>query len=220
MPLLRATTGTVLAAGLLTVPSAAAAPAPGSCTYKPAGTASKKVDLPTTDVRGLQPYTATLNLNSGAVSFDALTRDAPCTANAFQSLAAQHYFDGTPCHRLTTGGIFVLQCGDPSGTGTGGPGYRYPDENLSDVTVAGGTYPAGTVAMANAGPGTNGSQFFLVYKDSPLPPNYTPFGRITSGLGVLDKIAETGVAGGGQDGKPRNEVVLRTVRISPGRAQN
>ena len=86
----------------------------------------------------------------------------------------------------------MLQCGDPTGTGTGGPGYQFQDENLTATAVTGGTYPAGTVAMANSGPDTNGSQFFLVYKDSQLPPSYTPFGTITGGLDVLQKIAAAG----------------------------
>ncbi|MFI8344021.1 peptidylprolyl isomerase [Streptomyces sp. NPDC085639] len=208
----RLATGAVLAAGLLT-PAAAAAPA-GTCTYTAAGTASKEVALPNADVRGLQPFTATLTGGFGSVSFRALTEDAPCTTNSFQSLAVQGYFDGTQCHRLTTGGIFVLQCGDPTGTGSGGPGYRYPNENLADPSIKGGTYPAGTVAMANAGPDTNGSQFFLVYKDSPLPANYTPFGRITAGMDVLTNVARAGTQGGDSDGKPKQEVVLRTVRIT------
>src|SRR5947209_6377383 len=113
----------------------------------------------------------------GAIFLD--TAAAPCTVNNFRSLIARHFYDNTPCHRLTTQGIYVLQCGDPSGKGTGGPGYTFADENLK-----GAKYPRGTVAMANSGPGTNGSQFFLVYKDTQLDPNYTPFGTITKGLDI------------------------------------
>uniref|UniRef100_UPI0005BADD8F peptidylprolyl isomerase n=1 Tax=Nocardia thailandica TaxID=257275 RepID=UPI0005BADD8F len=135
---------------------------------------------------------------------------APRTVNSFAFLAGEGYFDHTRCHRLTTEGIYVLQCGDPTASGRGGPGYRFPDENL-----AGATYPAGTVAMANAGPGTNGSQFFLVYRDSRLPPNYTPFGRVTAGLDVLTGVAAAGVAGGGGDGTPAADVVLNRVTAAP-----
>ena len=97
----------------------------------------------------------------------------PCTVNSFVSLAEQGYFDDVKCHRMTTAGIFVLQCGDPSGTGSGGPGYSFGDE--LDGTE---TYGAGTLAMANAGPDTNGSQFFIVYADSELPPAYAVFGHV------------------------------------------
>jgi peptidyl-prolyl cis-trans isomerase B (cyclophilin B) len=136
---------------------------------------------------------------------------APCTVNSFVYLAAQKYFDATPCHRLTTAGIFVLQCGDPTGTGSGGPGYEFGDENLT-----GAMYPAGTVAMANAGPGTNGSQFFLVYKDTTLAPNYTPFGTITGGLAVIQKVAAAGSdnSNGDGDGKPNLPVEITSVTVA------
>ena len=101
---------------------------------------------------------------------------------------------------------YRLRCYSRTATGTGGPGYRFADENL-----AGAVYPAGTVAMANAGPGTNGSQFFLVYRDTQLPPNYTPFGTITSGMDSLTTIANAGVAGGGGDGTPVADVVFNAV---------
>jgi peptidyl-prolyl cis-trans isomerase B (cyclophilin B) len=125
---------------------------------------------------------------------------APETVNAMLWLADQGYFDSTLCHRLVTGGIKVLQCGDPTATGTGGPGFKIPDENLP--AESGVNYPAGTVAMANAGPGTSGSQFFIVYEDTTLPPNYTIWGEVGSGLDVVTKVAEAGVAGGGTDGRP------------------
>ncbi|MFC8048040.1 peptidylprolyl isomerase [Nocardia sp. NPDC057353] len=154
-------------------------------------------------------YIATLNTTCGPLTLELDGAAAPRTVNSFAFLAEQKYFDHTACHRLTTDGIFVLQCGDPTASGTGGPGYRLPDENL-----AGAVYPAGTVAMANAGPGTNGSQFFLVYRDSQLPPNYTPFGRVTAGLELLNGIAAAGVLGGGDDGGPAVPVVLNSVTVA------
>ncbi|MFI7002098.1 peptidylprolyl isomerase [Nocardia sp. NPDC050175] len=150
-------------------------------------------------------YSAKLDTTCGAIDI-ALDPKAPQTVNSFAFLSNEQYFNHTRCHRITTNGIFVLQCGDPTATGTGGPGYQIADENL-----AGATYPAGTVAMANAGPNTNGSQFFLVYKDSPLPPSYTPFGRITGGLDVLQSVAAAGTRDGGPDGAPRDDVVLNKV---------
>ncbi|MEV5576056.1 peptidylprolyl isomerase [Spirillospora sp. NPDC052269] len=111
------------------------------------------------------PYTARLRTTQGTIAFAALTDKAPCTAYSFRFLAERGFFDKTHCHRSTTQRIFVLQCGDPTGTRSGAPGYQFPDENLD-----GATYPAGTVAMANAGPDTNGSQFFFTWKDTKLSP--------------------------------------------------
>ncbi|WP_024804794.1 peptidylprolyl isomerase [Nocardia sp. BMG51109] len=152
------------------------------------------------------PYAATLQTNCGAITVDLDAAHAPRTVNSFAFLAGEQYFDHTRCHRLTTEGLFVLQCGDPTATGSGGPGYRFPDENLT-----GATYPAGTVAMANAGPDTNGSQFFLVYSDSPLPPHYTPFGRVTAGMDVLQNIAAGGTKDGSADGAPATDIVFESV---------
>jgi peptidyl-prolyl cis-trans isomerase B (cyclophilin B) len=156
-----------------------------------------------------QVYEVTLATDQGDIVFDADSAAAPCTINSLRSLAEVGYFDGTPCHRLTTQGIEVLQCGDPTGTGGGGPGYEFADENLDAAT-----YDRGTVAMANAGPGTNGSQFFLVYGDSPLPPAYTPFGTITSGLEVLDEVAAAGSTPPG-DGAPELPISIQTVSVEP-----
>ncbi|GAA2141943.1 peptidylprolyl isomerase [Kitasatospora kazusensis] len=156
-------------------------------------------------------YTSTLDTSCGKVTLTLDAGKAPHTVNSFAFLSGEQYFDHVKCHRLTTEGIYVLQCGDPTGSGSGGPGYQFKDENLS-----GATYPAGTVAMANAGPGTNGSQFFLVYKDTQLPPNYTPFGKITGGLDVLQNIATGGVQGGTGDGAPNANVVLNSVTTVKG----
>lgn len=184
---------------------------PGGCAYTPDGEAAEPVAAlpPTTGVELAQPYTTTITSDRGVVLFETLTAQAPCTVNSFRTLSEQGWFDDTPCHRLTTSGISVLQCGDPGGTGAGGPGYSFPDEVTADAT-----YPRGTVAMANAGPGTNGSQFFLVHQDSPLPPDYTVFGRITSGLDVLDAVAAGGATPEG-DGAPNTPVQLQTVTTVP-----
>jgi peptidyl-prolyl cis-trans isomerase B (cyclophilin B) len=163
-------------------------------------------------------YTATLNTNCGAVTLKLDAANAPHTVNSFVFLAGQHYFDHVSCHRLTSGGLNVLQCGDPTGTGSGSPGYTFKDENLTAPSIKGGTYPAGTVAMANSGPNTNGSQFFLVYKDSQLPASYTPFGTITGGMDVLTKIAAAGSdnSSGTGDGHPLQTVVMNTVAVKKG----
>ena len=127
-------------------------------------------------------------------------------------MASRGYYNLTHCHRLTVQGIYVLQCGDPTGTGSGGPGYEFNDENL-----AGATYPAGTVAMANAGPNTNGSQFFFTWKDTALPPDYTPFGTVIGGMNVLQKIAAAGddQQNGPGDGYPNLYTEFLVVQIIP-----
>ena len=158
-------------------------------------------------------YTATIVTNCGTIKIAMDGKAAPHTVNSFVFLAGKHYFDNTPCHRLTTSGIYVLQCGDPTGSGSGGPGYQFKDENLG--AIKNNTYPAGIVAMANAGPNTNGSQFFLVYKDSGLSPDYTPFGHIISGLDVVQKIAAAGSNPPG-DGAPKQPVVIESFTVTKG----
>jgi peptidyl-prolyl cis-trans isomerase B (cyclophilin B) len=156
----------------------------------------------------------TLKTNCGDVAI-ALDKRAPKTAAAMSFLANRGFFNQTQCHRLTTQGIYVLQCGDPTATGSGGPGFSFKDENLPKATGGSAVYKRGTVAMANSGPNTNGSQFFLVYKDSPLPPNYSVWGQITSGLSILDQIAGAGVVGGGGDGNPNQRVVVSKASVTP-----
>ena len=195
--------------------SPAASAKPGTCTYtKSTQPASKKIPVfpPADGVEQNQQFDVTLTTNLGPIVVRLNTPDAPCTANNFRALSAFKYFDNTPCHRLTTQGIFVLQCGDPTGKGTGGPGYTFADENLE-----GAKYPRGTVAMANSGPGTNGSQFFLVYKDTQLDPNYTPFGTIVSGLELIEGVAKAGSTPTG-DGKPKTAVTIKTARARPAKA--
>ncbi|MBM9622699.1 peptidylprolyl isomerase [Streptomyces zhihengii] len=164
-------------------------------------------------------YTFSIDTNEGGLSIAMDAAKTPHTVNSFKALADKGYFDGTKCHRLTTQGIFVLQCGDPKGDGTGGPGYTIPDENLTSLGKAGTdgavTYKAGTVAMANTGqPGTGGSQFFLVYKDTKLPPSYTPFGTLDAeSLKVVEAVGKAGVEGGATDGAPKKAVTIEKATV-------
>ena len=187
-------------------PSPASSGTPTTCTYTPSPPASRNVGLPPAKPDLKATYQATIKTNRGDIVINLLNSKAPCTVNSFVHLASKSYFSNTNCHRLVTSGIFVLQCGDPTGSGSGGPGYRFADENLP-----GATYPAATVAMANAGPGTNGSQFFFVYKNTPLPPSYTPFGTIVAGLNVIQKVAAAGADS--KTGHPKEKVVIESVTI-------
>jgi peptidyl-prolyl cis-trans isomerase B (cyclophilin B) len=184
----------------------------GSCTYKKGNDSARKLAglPPAQNVLTTGTQHAILQTSKGTIEADLLTSKAPCTVNSFVFLAQQKYYDNTACHRLVTSGIYVLQCGDPTATGSGGPGYTYPDENLQ-----GATYPAGTLAMANGGPGTNGSQFFLVYKQTQLPPSYTPFGKITKGLDIVEKVAAGGDDGSSSagGGKPKIAISLTKVTV-------
>ncbi|MDG9728579.1 peptidylprolyl isomerase [Streptomyces sp. DH41] len=161
-------------------------------------------------------YTMKLATTCGDIDIALKAKAAPHTVNSFSFLAGKGFFDHTPCHRLTTNGIYVLQCGDPTGQGNGGPGYNIPDENLKDKSLKENTYPAGTIAMANTGqPDSGGSQFFLVYQDSPLPPSYTPFGTISDeGMTVLKKIAAAGESTGAGDGAPNATVVIDKATVT------
>jgi peptidyl-prolyl cis-trans isomerase B (cyclophilin B) len=190
-------------------PSAAAAK--GDCTYtKGSGAATKNVGQP---ANGKVATTGTVTVNvattQGDMTFALDRAKAPCTVNSFTYLAGKKYFDNTPCHRVTTGANFgVLQCGDPGGTGGGSPGYTFKDE-----LDPSGKYTKGALAMANSGPNTNGSQFFIVYKDTQLDPNYTIFGTVTKGLDVVEKVAKGG-AQTGDDGKPKTPISLKTVTVA------
>jgi cyclophilin family peptidyl-prolyl cis-trans isomerase len=181
------------------------------CTYNDAEKAAKPVDgkPPSTPVQSTGTQKATITTNRGPITITLLDSKAPCTVNSFTFLAAQKYFDGTSCHRVTQGGLAVLQCGDPSGSGSGGPGYQFAEENLT-----GAKYPRGTVAMARTQtPGSNGSQFFLVYADSTLDPDYTPFGTITSGLDILEAVGKAGPVSA-TDTTPKLPVKITSVTIA------
>ena len=158
------------------------------------------------------PRTFTFETNCGNIVITTVGAKAPITITQLSTLAKGGYFDNSLCHRLTTQGLYVLQCGDPTGTGTGGPNFTYGDENLPTATV--NNYPAGTVAMANSGAGTNGSQFFLVFADTTLGANYTIWGTITQGLDIVKAIAKAGVKGGGADGPPKQTIAINRVIVS------
>ena len=201
-------------------PSSTAAMVDGKCVYIKGGTAARKVALPPAVPDTKASYQATIATNRGNIVID-LNNAAPCTVSSFVSLADQDYYNKTHCHRLTTSGIFVLQCGDPTGTGSGTPGYAFGNETLTALAktvnsdgVA--TYVAGTVAMANTGAAdSNGSQFFLVYENSPLAPSYTPFGTIVSGLNIIQNVAKAGSdnSNGTGDGHPKEAVDITSVTI-------
>ena len=186
--------------------------------------ASKPVEAPRTGKVPTEPaeISASMATSQGNIGLQLDNGKSPCTVNSFASLAQQGFFNDTPCHRLTTSeSLAVLQCGDPTGVGTGGPGYQFANEyptnqyqpndpKLMEPVI----YPRGTLAMANAGPGTNGSQFFLVFQDSQLPPDYTVFGTIDeTGLATLDKIAAEGTVDGGPDGPPKVDVNVKSIAL-------
>lgn len=203
-----------------------------------------KADLPNTEnISTTGIVNVELDTSAGPIGMELDRSVSPCTVNAIEHLASAGYFNDTVCHRLTDGdGLKVLQCGDPTGVGSGGPGFQFANEfptdealkALSDTPAPEGVspeeaeqmkqmelqqnlqkYARGTIAMANAGLDTNGSQFFLNYGDSVLPPLYTYFGQISEeGLNTLDKIAEKGVEGGGQDGAPAEEVHIKSATVS------
>jgi peptidyl-prolyl cis-trans isomerase B (cyclophilin B) len=202
--------------------SAAAVAEPAHhCTYTTTG--GGKPSLPTASPDYNASYTATINTNLGKIGISLLNSKATCTVNSFAHLAETNFFNNTQCWRVSnSSGLYLLQCGDPTATaksklscssstlGIGGPGYQFADENLT-----GATYPAGTVAMATGGPNTNGSQFFLVFKNTTLPASYTPFGKITSGLDILQNVAKAGTsctiqAGGGV---PKEKVIINSVTV-------
>ena len=203
----------------LAMTRATALPETVTCEYPEAGEASREISTPgTEDIPTTGTVSVTLDTGQGPIGMELDRSVAPCTVNAVEHFAAEGYYDDTVCHRLTTSGIHVLQCGDPSGTGAGGPGFQfaneYPTDELEGPASSAVIYPRGSIAMANAGPDTNGSQFFLNYQDSPLAPDYTYFGQISEeGLATLDAIAAVGVEGGAADGAPAEEVRIETATV-------
>jgi len=195
-----------------------ALPAKATCAYP--ATADKPASKPTqppptTDVSAEGTAKAVVVTTVGEIAMTLDRALAPCTVNSFLSLAKQGYFNDTRCHRLTTGAsLQVLQCGDPSGTGSGGPGYSFDNEVYPELK-----YGRGILAMANAGSaadgkGTNGSQFFIVYGNAELPPEYSAFGTIDAdSVGRIDTVARAGLEGGSpNDGPPKTEVTIKEIK--------
>ncbi|TYL55988.1 peptidylprolyl isomerase [Nocardioides sp. BGMRC 2183] len=190
----------------------ASADAEGTCTYVSDGSGGD-VELPPAEptVEGQVGADVTSSIGDFTVTLDA--ESAPCTVNSMVSLIEQGFYDDTPCHRLTVGESFkVLQCGDPTGTGTGGPGYTIPAEYDGSET-----YPAGTLAMARSqDPDSGGSQFFVAYGNTALPPEYTVFGTIDQdGIDAITKAAEAGVEPqmGPEDGAPKTPIQIESITL-------
>ncbi|MFC3850763.1 peptidylprolyl isomerase [Corynebacterium hansenii] len=190
-----------------------------TCKYPAGGgAAAKEVSAPSADnVPATGKVTVTLKTNQGDIPMELDRSLSPCGVNAIEHLAKEGYYNDTVCHRMTAGSLQVLQCGDPTGTGAGGPGFTFADEypkdqpNVPQETI----YPEGSIAMANSGPDTNGSQFFLNYGPSQLQPNYSVLGTMTpEGLKVAKGIAGKGIDGGQTDGKPKEEVRIETATVS------
>lgn len=186
----------------------------GTCDFTPDTSGSPNVTdvgTPPAEVTASGTTQLTMTTSAGPIGLTLDQAAAPCAAASFRYLTEQGFFDGTPCHRLTNSETLrVLQCGDPSGTGTGGPSYQFPTQVTGSET-----YPRGTLAMANSGQGTDGSQFFLVYGDSTLQPDYTVVGTIDeTGLATLDAIAAAGIAGGAPDGAPAQPVTIESMTIA------
>jgi peptidyl-prolyl cis-trans isomerase B (cyclophilin B) len=186
---------------------------PGECAYLPnTEQGAKDVGTPAKKPAFKSDVKATVKTDLGDIVMDLDGKKAPCTVSSLAFLAQKNFFDNTKCHRLTTEGIKVLQCGDPTGSGAGGPAYRFPNENTK-----GAKYVRGTLAMAHSSqPDSNGSQFFIVYGDSQLPPDYTVFGKIVQGMGVVDEVAKAGSdnSGGPGDGAPKKPITIKDVAIN------
>ncbi|WP_018350137.1 peptidylprolyl isomerase [Longispora albida] len=198
-------------------PSAQPSTEPGACQYKDSerpgtrqvGKPGKESEAPGGGTRVM-----TLNTNLGKVEIEMDATKAPCTTASFTHLAEKKYFDGTSCHRVANDPP-MLQCGDPAGNGSGGPGYQFANENLPKGKAT--PYPKGTVAMANAGPDTNGSQFFIMHKDSTLSADYTVLGKVITGQDIVDQVAAAGDDGSNSagGGKPKKDISFTSVTVSP-----
>ena len=209
-------TSTILTICTLYFPTGAVA-AP---TKKPAPVICKPTNAKAHTVKNITPpevkppfknRTFTFTTNCGEIVIQANGKSAPITVTALAALANGGFYNKTLCHRLTTNIIYVLQCGDPTGTGIGKPNFSYRDENLPQAVQT--NYPAGTVAMANSGANTNGSQFFIVYEDTSMDPDYTIWGRVIKGLEIVRAIAEAGVADGSTNGMPKQTIAIEKVRV-------
>ncbi|MFA9288879.1 MAG: peptidylprolyl isomerase [Weeksellaceae bacterium] len=168
---------------------------------------AKQMEKPAMLIDEAKSYTATLQTSAGDITVKLNADKTPITVNNFVYLARNNFYDNTIFHRVIEG--FMIQGGDPEGTGRGGPGYRFEDEDFE------GEYKRGIIAMANAGPDTNGSQFFIMHADAGLPPNYVIFGEVTEGLDVVDEIATAPVDMNamGEESTPVNPVTVEKVTI-------
>jgi peptidyl-prolyl cis-trans isomerase B (cyclophilin B) len=205
----------LLLSSLSFAPAKAATPSKIVCKTTTAKARTPMKTIPPQTVAKRLPKKLTLRTNCGSIEI-ALDPKAPFTVTQIAALARAGYYNKTLCHREAISGFYMLQCGDPTAQGSGGPGFTYDDENLPIGKAL--TYPEGTVAMANSGPNTNGSQFFLVFGDSPtLGPSYTIWGKITKGLDVLKFIASKGVTSGPRDpigiGKPNVNVAIESAIV-------
>jgi peptidyl-prolyl cis-trans isomerase B (cyclophilin B) len=191
-------------------PNASASPSASAPAAANTGT------VPSSSLAENRTWTGSLKLNGAALNFSLDGKKAPQAVANFVTLAKKGFYSGVTCHRVTTAGLYVLQCGDPKGDGSGGPGYSFgPIENAPKNNV----YGEGVLAMARVGnnAASQGSQFFIVYKDTTLGTDsaggYTVFGKVTSGLQVVKAIAGAGCCDGGSDGKPKNKVTMTSVNV-------
>ncbi|MEV6495719.1 peptidylprolyl isomerase [Actinoplanes sp. NPDC051633] len=215
--------------------AAAAPPGTVACTWTPetappdGSQGPKIVDVgtPPPNAANTGKLTMTIDSTLGPITATVDKSKTPCTAAAFEFLSSKKFWDGTKCHRMTTQGIKVLQCGDPSAKGkgyrdtdgTGGPSFRYAEENKPPNAADGtATYPAGSIAMAKTQqPGSTGSQFFITYAETKLPGDYTLLGTVSQGMDVVNKVAKGGVddSNGPGDGHPKTEIGIKTLTLAP-----
>jgi peptidyl-prolyl cis-trans isomerase B (cyclophilin B) len=223
-------TGAAPDASAAASPSLPAAPAgTANCQWIPAdpstGAKIKDVGLPPTNVPAKGVETMTIDTNLGRITATVDVSKVPCTAAGLSYLAGRKFWDNTKCHRLTTANIKVLQCGDPTASGkgyrptdgSGGPSFSYAEENLPKGKTP--TYPIGSIAMAKTqAPNSTGSQFFIVYGDTPLDASYTLLGTVTKGLDIVTAVARAGTdnANGQGDGHPKKELDIKTLTFAKG----
>jgi peptidyl-prolyl cis-trans isomerase B (cyclophilin B) len=207
-------TGSTTAGSAVTSPTLGVSGTSLHCEKPPApATGAQQLKLPAKKTAAGKTFTAVLHTTCGDVTLKLYGAKAPQTVASFLQLA-KGYWDDSPCHRLTTQGIYVLQCGDPTGTGTGSPGYGFGIENAPTD----GDYPAGTVAMARGqSPDSNGGQFFIVYRDTKLPTDsggYSVFGKVTGGMDVINAVAKAGTNSSTGDGAPTQPISILKVTVT------